>query len=64
MPKIKSRKGIAKRFRLTGSGKVTHGSGGNSHMNRKKSKSQLRRLRIENISAGKTALKIKKLLGK
>jgi large subunit ribosomal protein L35 len=38
MPKIKTHKSTSKRFRLTGSGKLTRTRLGKSHLRRKKSK--------------------------
>ena len=38
MPKIKTHKATAKRFRLTGSGKLVRTKGGKSHLRRRKSK--------------------------
>lgn len=39
MPKLKTHKGVAKRFRLTKNGKVMRMKAGRSHLRRKKSKS-------------------------
>ena len=38
MPKIKTHKATAKRFRLTGSGKLVRTKGGKSHLRRRRSK--------------------------
>ena len=38
MPKMKTHKATAKRFRLTGSGKVVRTKGGKSHLRRRRSK--------------------------
>lgn len=38
MPKIKTYKGAAKRFKLTGSGKLVRTKGGKSHLRRRRSK--------------------------
>ena len=38
MPKIKTRKSIAKRFKRTGSGKLMRSKGHKSHLRRKKAK--------------------------
>lgn len=45
MPKMKTKRGAAKRFRVTGSGRVRRGKAGKSHMMRGKSANRLRRLR-------------------
>ena len=46
MPKIKTHKSTAKRFKLTGTGKLVHGRGGgkagSSHLRRRKSKTTKR----------------------
>ena len=46
MPKIKTHKSTAKRFKLTGTGKIVHARGGDkagsSHLRRRKSKSTKR----------------------
>jgi len=38
MPKLKTYKGAAKRFKLTGSGKLVRTKGGKSHLRRRRSK--------------------------
>lgn len=38
MPKLKTHKGAAKRFHITGTGKLMRTKGGKSHLRRKKSK--------------------------
>lgn len=43
MPKIKTHKATAKRFKITGSGKIRRLKGGRSHLRRKKRK-QVKRL--------------------
>ena len=46
MPKLKTRRAIAKRFKLTGTGKVIpYGSAGTSHIMSKKNAKRRRRLR-------------------
>lgn len=37
MPKLKTHKGAARRFHVTGSGKIMRTKGGKSHLRRKKS---------------------------
>lgn len=37
MPKMKTNKGAARRFKITGTGKVMRAKGGKSHLRRKKS---------------------------
>ena len=62
MPKIKTRRGAAKRFKLTGSGKLKFAKSGKGHMNRRKSARRLRGLRIDGILTGENAKKFKKLI--
>ncbi len=45
MPKIKTRRGAAKRFKLTGSGKLRRRKAFGSHILTKKSRKRKRRLR-------------------
>ena len=45
MPKMKTKKSAAKRFKKTGSGKIVHHQGGHRHLATKKSPKRKRRLR-------------------
>ena len=45
MPKMKTKKSAAKRFKKTGSGKIVHHQGGHRHLATKKSSKRKRRLR-------------------
>ncbi|MCX5703825.1 MAG: 50S ribosomal protein L35 [Candidatus Omnitrophica bacterium] len=45
MPKLKTKKGVAKRFKLTKSGKIKHAPSGKSHLLSSKNPKRLRRLR-------------------
>ena len=45
MPKMKTNRAAAKRFKITGSGKVRRSKGGLNHCMQEKSKKRLRRLR-------------------
>ena len=64
MPKQKTRKSVARRFRVTKSGKVLRRQGFRRHLNVKKSKSKKRRL-SKTIATNKIyAKKIRKALGK
>lgn len=63
MPKQKTHKGTAKRFRVTGSGKVMRGKAFKSHILEKKSPKRKRGFRQETeLSAADTNV-IKKKLG-
>lgn len=59
MPKIKTNKTAAKRFEVSGGGKIRHGSTGMNHLKMKKSKSAKRRLSIKSgvSSAQKRVIK-------
>ncbi|MFP4459369.1 MAG: 50S ribosomal protein L35 [Candidatus Zixiibacteriota bacterium] len=63
MPKIKTRKGLKKRIRISGTGKLMHHKSGKGHFNRRKSESRKRRLRIKGHLKGNNAKRAKKLLG-
>ncbi len=45
MPKMKTHKGMKKRFKVSANGKVSHKRCGSSHLNSHKSGKQIRRLR-------------------
>jgi len=47
VPKIKTNKTAAKRFEVSGRGKIRHGNTGMNHLKMKKSKSAKRRLSIK-----------------
>ncbi len=51
MPKVKTKKTIAKRFKKTGSGKLKYAHMGGSHILTGKSRKQKRRLGSKNIVA-------------
>lgn len=61
--KHKPRKSIAKRFKVTKTGKVMHRAQGMRHLRRKKSKRQIRGYKVPKIITGKYAKKIKQMLG-
>lgn len=53
MPKIKTRKTAAKRFYITGTGKILRGNTGDNHLQMKKSASRKRRLEQKHgVSSG------------
>jgi len=60
--KLKTRKAAAKRFKITGTGKVLYGHQLGRHLRRKKSGSNLRRKRIPGELTGKFAKKIKQMI--
>ena len=62
MPKLKTKKSVAKRFKVTASGKIMHRPAGVSHFNAKLSGKQRRKKR-KLIPVSKTEMKtIKRLL--
>jgi len=60
MPKMKTHKGTAKRFRTTGSGKIMRGKAFKSHIMTKKSQKRKRNFRHETV----VVKVVKKNLGK
>jgi len=63
MPKLKTKKGVAKRFKLTKKGKIKYSRGGKSHLASSKEPRHLRRLRKRAIlKAAKLRKFIKKML--
>jgi large subunit ribosomal protein L35 len=61
MPKMKTNRAAAKRFKVTGSGRVKRSKGGGNHGMQEKSRKRLRRLR-NNDMVDKTFQKRIKLL--
>ena len=64
MPKMKTHSGTAKRFRLTGTGKVMRRRANRNHLLEHKSSRVTRRLKGEQAVAAHDVREIKKLLGK
>ncbi len=63
MPKMKTHSGAAKRFKITGTGKVVRRKAGMNHILEKKPSKVTRRLKREAIVAPGDAARIRKLLG-
>ena len=63
MPKMKTHKGTAKRFRVTGTGKIVRGKAFKSHILEKKSPKRKRNFRQETIVSAADVRVIKKGLG-
>lgn len=61
---MKVRKSVAKRFRVTRTGKVLRRTPTMRHLRRKKSKRQIRRYHVPKAVTGKMAMKIKRMLGR
>jgi large subunit ribosomal protein L35 len=62
MPKMKSHRGAAKRFRKTGSGRVKRGHAFTSHILTKKSPKRKRQLRKSALIAKSDEKRVKRLL--
>jgi large subunit ribosomal protein L35 len=62
MPKMKTHRGAAKRFRVTGSGKVKRHKAYKSHILNKKSAKRKRNLRKSTLIAAVEQKKIKRLI--
>lgn len=63
MPKLKTKKGIAKRFKLTKSGKIKYHACGKSHLASSKKTARLRTLRKpRTLSDNKQAKYLKRML--
>ena len=61
--KMKIRKSVQKRFKITKTGKVLHRGSHNSHLIRKKNKGQVRSQKVPQEVKGAWKRKIKKMLG-
>lgn len=59
MPKMKTNRSAAKRFSVTGTGKIKRNKGGKSHINVKKSSKRMRRLLSPDFMEGKAAARIR-----
>ena len=62
MPKMKTHRGAAKRFKLTGTGKIKKAKAYKSHILEKKDAKRKRNLRKSNIVSAADAKKIKRLI--
>ncbi|NQU67496.1 MAG: 50S ribosomal protein L35 [Candidatus Marinimicrobia bacterium] len=63
MPKVKTRKSAAKRFRKTGTGKLKHGHTGARHLLTRKSKDRKRRLRTGTLISKAMSKRTKVMIG-
>jgi large subunit ribosomal protein L35 len=61
--KQKTRKGVAKRFKITGTGKILRRHQNMRHLRANKSKRAIRAYRVPVEVTGKWAKKIKRMLG-
>jgi large subunit ribosomal protein L35 len=64
VPKQKTHKGAAKRFKVTGSGKIQHRNAGRVHNRHKKNARQWRRVQGTTTLKGKNAKRAARLLGR
>jgi large subunit ribosomal protein L35 len=62
MPKLKTHRGAAKRFKVTGTGKIKRWSGYKSHLLTGKPAKRTRRLRTPSLVSDKECVNIKRLL--
>ena len=62
MPKQKTHKGAAKRFKLTGRGKVRRSHAGMNHILTKKSQNRKRKLRKSALVGGAFAASIREMI--
>ncbi len=60
MPKLKTKKGVVKRFKLTKRGKVKYHPGGKSHLMSGKKRKRIRRLRRADTLKNKKEIKFLK----
>ena len=64
MPKQKTHSGAKKRFKVTGSGKITHEQANRRHLLEGKSSRRTRRLDKDVVVSPADTKKVKRLLGK
>ncbi len=63
MPKLKTKRGVAKRFKLTKKGKVKYNPGGKSHLAVNKKTKQIRKMKKAGILEGSREIKfVKRML--
>ena len=63
MPKQKTRRGAAKRFKLTGSGKLKRNKANHRHMLIRRSKTVKRKMKKSGLTAGSDRQKVRRMLG-
>ena len=64
MPKMKTNRAAAKRFRVTGSGKIMRRKAWGSHLFKSKTRSRQIRLKGNEVIAGPDVPRVKRMLGK
>ena len=60
--KCKTKKAVAKRFKITGTGRLLHKQAGRSHLLSKKASKRKRRLRALGEITGRDKMRMKRLL--
>ena len=63
MPKLKTNKSVAKRFKITKKGKVRRYRAGVAHLNSHKTRKRKRHLRHPLVHEGKQVRMVKRLMG-
>jgi large subunit ribosomal protein L35 len=64
MPKMKTNRAAAKRFRITGSGKIAHRKAWGSHLFKSKTRSRQIRLKGNEVLPTPDEGRVKRMLGK
>jgi large subunit ribosomal protein L35 len=62
MPKMKTNRGAAKRFKVTGRGKVKRGRAGRRHILTSKNRKRKRHLRRSGAAVGSDARRVRRLM--
>jgi len=62
MPKMKTRRGAAKRFKVTGSGKLRRNKANHRHMLIRRSKSARRKMRQPDLISSSDAQKVRRMI--
>jgi large subunit ribosomal protein L35 len=63
MPKMKTNRGAAKRFRITGSGKIVHKKAWGQHYFKSKTRARQIRLKGINVVSESDERRVKRMLG-
>jgi large subunit ribosomal protein L35 len=64
MPKQKTHSGAKKRFKVTGSGKITHEQANRRHLMESKSSKRTRKLESDEVVSKADTKRVKKMLGR
>jgi large subunit ribosomal protein L35 len=64
MPKMKTHSGTKKRFKVTGSGKITHEQTNRRHLMESKNSKRTRKLMLDQPVAAADVRRVKRLLGR